>query len=191
MSTRDLSEQAQDVPLECVPGKATPTKVYGGSALPPGALAVNERTLARYVTPGTVREPHGVPPIGIIGLPEGWVISELYTDDVEEIRVLPFRFPWYSRAYALRSGERLCAVMRNVQPQELGAGVQVVVQFNETGDWSAIFGIIVRTGFLGFRLRRPDGVEQDVSTEAVHFVGKVVAWWDDAAAATASPGISP
>jgi hypothetical protein len=155
-------------------------KLYGGESLPPGAVPVEKRVLARYVTPGAANEPHGIPPIGVIGLPVGWVIAEMYTDD-DELHVLPFRFPWWRRAYALRCGDRLCAVVRNVQQMELAHGNQVVVQYNERRDYNAIFGRIEKLTMLGFDLRTPDGRLLPLGHEEVQFVGKVIAWWDDQA----------
>jgi hypothetical protein len=185
MSTGDQLERTAEPSLGPVPGRANPTKIYGGDALPPGAVPVAKRVLARWVPPGTRREPHGVPPIGDIELPAGLVLAELFDEGgPDEVRVLPFRFPWYSRAYALRGGEPLCAVFRNVEPTELGAGTQVVVQFNDARDWTAVFGTIEKLELRDFKLRLPDGELRDVNGEQVHFIGKVVAWWDDEVPAT-------
>lgn len=157
-------------------------KTYGpGGPLPPGAVEVKDRILARYVTPGMTGEPHGVPPIGIIGLPEGWILAEMFTDDSADLECLPFRFPWYSRAYALRCGDRLCAVIRNVQPMELSNGQQVVVQFNDSRDWTTVFGRIGRMSLLEFELTRPDGTVDKIENDIIHFVGKVMCWWDEEA----------
>lgn len=188
MSTPDTIGQAQGSVLHDETGKLTEgRKVYGGAALPPGAVPVTERVLARYVQPGTRAEPHGVPPIGIIGLPAGWVIEDLCDESVESIHVLPFRFPWYSRAYALRCDDRMCAVLRNVQPTELRSGNQVVVQLNEEFDWTAIFGKVDRLSMLSIKLESPDGRARDIGHEHIHFVGKVVGWWDSEAEAEALP----
>src|SRR4051812_29729639 len=103
--------QAQGSVLQGDTGKIVEGKrTYGGTELPPGAVAVSERVLARWAEPGTKSEPHGVPPIGVIGLPAGWVVEDLFDDQTASLRVLPFRFPWYSRAYGLRCEDRLCAV---------------------------------------------------------------------------------
>ncbi|MBC8106249.1 MAG: hypothetical protein H7Z14_06635 [Anaerolineae bacterium] len=174
--------QPQGSGLRCESGTASIEirKLYGGEEIPPGSKAVEDRVLARYVPPGTRHEPHGVPPIGIIGLPAGWVMEELF-DGVEELRVLPFRYPLYSRAYALHCGDRLCAVLRNVQPFDLSLGNQVVVQYNESFDWTAVFGTLVKVGTTEFRLRSPDSDETEIDHEKIHFVGKVMCWWDEAA----------
>ncbi|MGN6505649.1 MAG: hypothetical protein ACTHM6_08810 [Tepidisphaeraceae bacterium] len=154
-------------------------KVLGGEDLPPGSLRVEERVLARYAPPGATQKEHGVPPIGSITIPHGTIVPELTDEEVEEVRVLPFRFPWSRRAYALRCGERLCAVCRNVQPMEINVGLQGVVQFNDTRDWSTIFGRIVRARLASFDFRRPNGDIMHVSHEHIHFVGKVICWWDE------------
>jgi hypothetical protein len=163
-------------------------KSFGGGELPPGAVPVEKRTLARFVPPGRVQEPHGVPPIGVIGLPSGWVITELFGDDGDEIRVLPFRFPFHSRAYALRCGDQLCAVIRNVQAQELSTGNEVVIQYGEGGGWDAQFGRVEQIGALTMRVRLPDGALETVEHENVRFIGKVMCWWNDEAAKASHRG---
>jgi hypothetical protein len=122
--------------------------------------------------------PVGIPPIGIIGLPQGWGITELFADDAD-LRVHAFRFPLHSRAYALHCGERLCAILRKVVPIEVSVGTHVVVQFNEPANSTVIFGTAIKTGLLSFRLRMPEGTERDARTEDIHFVAKVATWWDE------------
>jgi hypothetical protein len=182
MSTADPLERRAEPSLGTVPGKAEPTKIYGGDALPPGAVGVAHRVVARFAPPGRTAGENGIPPIGLLILPGGEVIADLYDDDTaEEVRVLPFRFPWYSRAYSIRTpdGSTLHAVMRNIQASELMSGAQVVVQFNESHDWSAYFGTVEKPDGTGFKLRLPSGELRPVPAEEIQFVGKVAGWWDD------------
>ncbi len=182
MSEPAENGQAQGSVLHVDSGKLLEgRKTYGGRELPPGAVAVGERVLARFAEPGTKNETHGVPPIGIIGLPSGWVIEDLFDENTASVRVLPFRFPWYSRAYALRCEDRLCAVLRNVQPRELSSGQQVVVQLNDSGDWSAYFGRVKKMGMSSVNIEAPDLSLRDFHYEDIHFVGKVMCWWDEEA----------
>lgn len=178
MNTPDVIGQPHGMGLRSDAGKIEINKVFAGSELPPGAVPVEERVLARYVPPGTKIIPHGVPPIGTIYLPMGSIDVEGMEDETELV-VLPFRFPFYSRAYALRCAGHPCAVLRNVQPTELAQGNWVVVQYNEIGDWNATFGRIEKLNLMSFDLRMPDGALRNVSHEKIQFVGKVMCWWGE------------
>jgi hypothetical protein len=150
-----------------------------GGELPPGAVVVEERNLARYTPPGAVQLPHGVPPIAIIGLPDGRIIDELFDDQTDSLRTLGFRFPWNSRAYALTCGARLMAVMRNIQGVELRNGQWAVVKWDDTRDWQAIFGRVCRASTLSLVLTAPNGDEHRVEFEHISFVSKILCWWDE------------
>lgn len=178
MNTPEEFGQPHGMGLRSDAGMIQINKVYGGDALPPGSVAVEERVLARYVPPGTKAVPHGVPPIGEVFLPGGSISTE-GSEEADQINVLPFRFPFYSRAYALSLSGYPFAVIRNVQPDELTGGNWVVVQFNDSGDWSAIFGRIGKMGVMSFELQMPDGSVRKVSHDEVQFVGKVMAWWQE------------
>ncbi len=154
-------------------------QIRGGTYLPPGAVPFPERCLARYCTPGATRLLHGVPPIAAIGMPSGWVVSDDSLDDAEEIRVLPFRIPSFSRAYAVRCGSRLYMITRNAQPAELFAGVVCVIQLNEAYAWNAIFGKIMQVSMSSITIRRPDMSEETYDHTMMSFVGKIICWWDD------------
>lgn len=158
-------------------------RIYTPPQLPPGAVPVADRVLPRFVQVGASQSPHGVPPIGTIGLPAGWVINDEFADD-SEIRVMPFRFPWYSRAYALRAVNGLFAIVRNVSPFELSPGHQVVVQYNDMREWMAIFGRIKQLGTGEMTLELPSDEQRRVGFAEIHFVGRVVCWWNESAVVT-------